>query len=268
MKISIVIPTYKPGDYLDECLRSVGAQSLNHNNFEVVIVLNGCNEPWATSVKALCDKHLSDIATNIIQTDTPGVSNARNVGIESAKGDYITFIDDDDYISPSYLERLAEKATPGTVVFTNCISFYDEDRSVDENYTYRRAYYNLRNCNSKSTFKNRRLLNSPWMKLFARNCIGKYRFNTHFKLGEDSLLMFALSCNIKDMAFTSDDAVYYRRFRKNSASMVPQKTASRIKNSLALMWDFSKSYFSCPFKYNLLFYISRIVAVSKNMILG
>lgn len=268
MKVSVIIPTYKPGDYFTDCLRSLGAQSLDHSDFEVIIVINGCGEPWLSQVKSLVAQYLPDISTNIIHTETPGVSNARNIGIDAAKSRYITFIDDDDYISETYLQRLAEKEAPETVVFSNSISFLDSDNSFDENYVYRRAYYNVKDSENTTHLRIRRLLNSPCMKLFARECIGDSRFNCNFKLGEDSLLMFEISRNIKNVAFASDDAVYYRRVRENSASTAKRSAGKRIGHQMALLLAFSKSYFRSPFRYNLPFYLSRIVAVTKNMITG
>ena len=106
MKISVIIPSYKPGDYFRVCLASLKSQTLSKDKFEVIIILNGCSEPWLSEVKALIENYARDVAIRLIQTGTPGVSNARNIGIDNAKGEYITFIDDDDYVSPRYLENL------------------------------------------------------------------------------------------------------------------------------------------------------------------
>ena len=102
MKISVIIPTYKPGAYIWECLDSLRNQTLPKEDFELILVLNGCKDPYYSQIQEYIDKNLIGNNVNFIQTDTGGVSNARNIALDVAKGEYITFIDDDDYISASF----------------------------------------------------------------------------------------------------------------------------------------------------------------------
>ena len=96
MKISVIIPSYKPQTYLWECLDSLKNQSFPKEYFEIILVLNGCNEPFYGQISLYLDNNMADYRLHLIQTDQSGVSNARNIGIEKASGDYLTFIDDDD----------------------------------------------------------------------------------------------------------------------------------------------------------------------------
>lgn len=73
--------------------------------FEVILILNGCREPYSKAIESFISKHPAGNLT-MLQTDIPGVSNARNIGIDNARGEFLTFIDDDDYISPTYLQEL------------------------------------------------------------------------------------------------------------------------------------------------------------------
>ena len=91
MKISVIVPTYKPKDYLWECLDSMYNQTLPYNDFEVVIVLNGCKEPYYTNIWKYINEH-PKINWRYLHTDEGGVSNARNMALDAAKGDYITFL--------------------------------------------------------------------------------------------------------------------------------------------------------------------------------
>ena len=99
MRISVIIPSYRPEEYLYECLEAIINQTLNQNEFETLVVLNGCKEPYFEQIQKYINVHSSNI--RLIQTDVPGVSNARNIGIEAAKGEYLTFVD--DIVSPVYL---------------------------------------------------------------------------------------------------------------------------------------------------------------------
>ena len=126
MQLSVIIPTYKPTEYLKECLSALVKQTLPPDKYEIIIVLNGCNEPYyATINEFIGNEKIAN--TRIIQTNTPGVSNARNIGIDHSAGDYLAFIDDDDYISESYLEELYYIADIDTVGIAYPYAFNDGD---------------------------------------------------------------------------------------------------------------------------------------------
>lgn len=91
--VSIIIPAYNVKDYLTDCLDSILFQDFA--NFEVVVVNDGSTD--GTSL--ICDKYAKlDHRVKVINQDNHGVSYSRNVGIESSKGEYIVFVDSDDYI--------------------------------------------------------------------------------------------------------------------------------------------------------------------------
>jgi len=97
--ISVIIPSYKPDNYIYRCLESVARQDIDKQRYEVIIVLNGCNEPYYTDIKLFLQQKFQGIKTLLLQTDVAGVSNARNIGLDNAQGEYISFIDDDDWVS-------------------------------------------------------------------------------------------------------------------------------------------------------------------------
>lgn len=129
--ISVIIPTYKPKEYLFECLQSLSKQTLDKTQFEVLIVLNGCCEPYATEIKKYINNNLPN--GHLFIESLGNVSNARNIGIDNSKGEYITFIDDDDYVSSQFLEKLLERANKKTVALSMSYSFNDGDRNYYEN---------------------------------------------------------------------------------------------------------------------------------------
>ena len=97
MRISVIVPTYKPQEYLWECLDSLRSQTLAEDEFEVLIVLNGCKSPYYENIQRYIEQS-NACHFQLIQTDVPGVSNARNVAIEQANGEYLMFIDSDDIV--------------------------------------------------------------------------------------------------------------------------------------------------------------------------
>ena len=124
MKISVIIPSFKPQGYLWQCLDSICNQTFSKGDFELILVLNGCKKPYDEQIKAYIENH-TYVNWNYIQTDVPGVSNARNIALNVAKGEYVAFIDDDDYVSPSYLEELYKKASYDCVSLSHPSAFYD-----------------------------------------------------------------------------------------------------------------------------------------------
>lgn len=258
MKISIILPSYKPKSYLWECLDSINQQTFPKNDFEVVLVLNGCNEPYKSNISTYIKKKLNDLNINFIQTDIGGVSNARNTGIENASGEYITFIDDDDYISPTYLKEMYCIAIQGELPLTNMVAFEDISNVVKDCYISK-IYTNLQNKSIQSIMQVRSYFSIPVCKLIRKEIIADNRFNPKYKNGEDSLFMFLISNKIKKMKFTSNQSVYYRRYRDGSATSQQSKKGS-LKNNINMIKEYSIIYFKNPFSYNFFFYLSRIIA--------
>lgn len=264
MSISVIIPTYKPQNYLWQCLDSLEAQTLKKRLWEVIIVLNGCCEPWMTEIQNYAKAHLT-MRIRIIQTDTAGVSNARNMGIEQAEGEYITFIDDDDYVSETYLEQLAQIASPDIIAISYTKAFSDTQDYIP--YYLEQEYKQRAAVGEQPYYKAKKFFGGPCMKLINRDIIGETRFDIHFKNGEDSLFMFAISPKIRYIRFTNTDAVYYRRFRTGSASL-GQKRYKAFINRLHLMNAYHLLYWENPTKYHFSFYITRLIASLHAIIKG
>lgn len=262
--ISVIIPTYKPQEYLWECLDSLVNQTLDKSMFEVILVLNGCGEPWKRMIEEYITARLSDIIVNFIHTKHGGVSNARNLALDVAKGEYVTFIDDDDYISPTYLEEMLALSDNNTMVIAKPIAFWDESRIVKE-YRITREYNRCAPKGRQKSYNARKFFSGPWMKLIPMSYIQDRRFDVGFKNGEDSLFMFLISDKFKDVVFTSENAIYYRRIRENSATTMNRTRWQMIENSLKVMKVMTTIYFSCPLSYNFSFYFTRLLGSIHSM---
>lgn len=265
MKISLIIPTYKPKDYLWQCLDSVRNQTFSKKDFELILVLNGCNEPYYTQIKAYIEANLNDLEVNFIQTDQGGVSNARNIALDSMKGEYVTFIDDDDYISPSYLTQLYMQATPQIVSLCYPLAFQDGN-SVNYPYRITKQYEKFAHRGIIPFYKACKFFDGPVYKLIHRDIIGDRRFNQAFKNGEDSLFMFLISDRMKEVRFTDKSAIYYRRFRVGSATTANRDRKTIVMNLLRMMKEYSRIYWMGMKRYNLSFYITRMLGALRSMI--
>ena len=268
MLISVIIPTYKPKHYLWECLNSLGKQTFPKKNFEVILVLNGCTDPWKGEIEHYIAAKMNGMNVNFIHTNQGGVSNARNLGIESSWGEYITFIDDDDYVSPQYLEELYKKASPDIISVCYPYAFNDGRNDIQlESYGLTQLYDKVFVNDPISFQKIRQYFSGPCMKLFHRNIISDRRFDVRFKNGEDALFMFLISDKFNKVVFTDKNSVYYRRYRENSAYTSKQKRIYVIKNECKRIAEYSKIYFSNITRYSFGFYFTRLLGAIKTIIL-
>ena len=122
IKISIIIPVYKvPSDYLRSCLDSLVAQSMQ--GCEFIVVSDGAAEAECT----ICEEYTQkDIRFKFFRREHNGVSAARNYGIEHARGEYITFVDADDWIDPETCDLIYKYAKENDSELTFWDLFFEE----------------------------------------------------------------------------------------------------------------------------------------------
>lgn len=128
--ISVIIPVYKAEKYLRRCLDSVLAQT--YSNLEVILIDDGSPD----SCPEICDQYSeNDHRVKVIHKKNEGVSIARNIGLRSATGSLITFVDSDDYIEPVMYEKMANILMSNNcdIVMCDCIKEFD---NKDELYTH------------------------------------------------------------------------------------------------------------------------------------
>ena len=260
MKVSVIIPTYKPGAYIFECIESIKNQTLCHDKFEILVVLNGPKEPYYTSLYEIKYPHM-----NLYYSENTGVSNARNIGLEHAIGEYICFIDDDDIISPTFLERLLEVADKESLAISYCNSFINHVEEKGDDFFICKQLKYRKNIEVDSHFRNRSFLSFPVAKLIHRDMIGNRRYDCRFRNGEDSLFITSISDKIKRLKLTKNDAIYYVRVRPGSASRKHIPLKQLIMDSIKLIVSYIVIYFKNPFSYYLPLFLSRIPGVLKNM---
>lgn len=260
MLVSVIIPTYNPGDYIYDCLNQLSQQSVGIDSFEAVVVLNGEKEPYFSNIKS----YLSNKKFNfkLLYTEEKGVSNARNIGLDYIKSkdfEYVIFLDDDDKLSSNFIEGCLKIAIPNAVIASNSKGFINNsDTKFSEDYISRCFKKNI-NLNF-NIFGFRCFLSNAWGKLIPLNIIGNMKYNKKFSIGEDALFMFTISNKINKIILTDSDVIYYRRIRPSSASRKERSKSYKLKNNFKLIKAYCHLFLKNPFKYNLPLLISRIVA--------
>lgn len=122
--ISVIVPVYKVENYLDKCVQSILAQT--YTDFELVLV----DDDSPDNCPQMCDAYiLKDKRVRVLHKKNGGLSDARNEGTKIAKGDYVTYIDSDDYVSDDYLETLVElrEKYNADIVVTGIEVFFEDE---------------------------------------------------------------------------------------------------------------------------------------------
>lgn len=264
--ITVIIPTYKPGAYLWKCLDSLESQTIEKSQYEVIVILNGCKEPYATTITQGIGNYSMNVRME--QTDTAGVSNARNIGLDRAKGDFICFIDDDDWVSDSYLQSLYTSALEsGFMAVSNVEAIEDSSGMTRPDYLSD-VYRSLSVQKTASLLQGRRLLSSSCCKMIPKRIIGNDRFCVGVARGEDSLFMAQISRNIKRIAIADTQAIYFRLLRPSSASRSSRQLKRAVNDFLTLEYLFFRVYLSHFFHYHPIFFFGQFLAIFKGTIIN
>lgn len=189
--VSIIVPAYNCIKSLEYCVRSIQQQT--YTGFELILVDDGSIDGSGE----LCDKFAAaDSRIKVIHKPNGGVSAARNVGIDAATSEYITFCDSDDYLEPDYLETLVQtaKSNPDCGHIWCCfqtVTGYQKENATP-NYTSTKSLlcYTLQDYMSLHEMW---LDAEPWNKLYQTDIVrtAKVRFPEDLSLGEDWLFNLA-----------------------------------------------------------------------------
>lgn len=210
-KISVIIPIYGVEKYIRQCLESVINQT--YKNLEIIIVNDGTKDNSMTIV----EEYLSDERIKIINKENGGISSARNAGLDIATGEYISFVDSDDWLELDLYERLMENLSDEEIVVFNY-------RVIDDK--------SLKLIKIKKIFKNNIIMKTKrsiggeylfdiepyvWNKLYKKELIEKYKFRFIKNIeGEDSVWSYESYVLSEKVVFKVEDGYNYRVNRVGS----------------------------------------------------
>lgn len=260
MQLSVIIPTYCPKAYLWDTLDSLVKQTLAADDFEIIIVLNGPRAPYEEQIAEYIGRITSGHTMNLLYSETAGVSHARNLAISKAQGNYLCFIDDDDWVSPCYLEDLLQRADESSIVASNVRNYNQHDGSYSDDYLAH-AFTRCSQMPHVSLTTGRSLLSSSCCKIIPRAVIADDRYDTRITHGEDALFMTTISPRIKAIRLSSPDAIYYRRVHPASASRHSRSLFLRLHNTSRLFWRYLRLLFRPS--YDKAFILTRLLACVK-----
>ena len=214
IKVSIVVPVYMAENYLEECIESILNQT--YENLQIIFVDDGSPDRCGEIIEHYMD---TDNRIHVIHTKNGGVSSARNIGVESANGDYIAFIDSDDFIDSNYVEKLLEIALKYDVDIVGCGFSAFRDGSLINSETDHETIMKLMTSEQAvfEMYKNDSIGWNAWCKLYKRDLFEDICYPTGIGCSEDKATTYKLFLKAKKIAYTTEP-LYYYRLRKNSIS--------------------------------------------------
>lgn len=208
MRLSVIVPVYNMELYIEKCINSIIKSDTNNYDFEIICINDGSSD---SSLKILNRfKENNNRKIKIINIENSGVSNARNIGISEAKGDYITFVDSDDWVEESFLDDI----------------FYNLEKNINTDL----FIFNTKFVSDKCFDKKEKITdtvfnteNHACCKVFKKDIIFKenIKFPINIKLGEDMVFTFKYIFNANRIKYI-DKTLYFYRLNREGSTMSTQ----------------------------------------------
>ncbi len=239
--ISVIIPVYNVEKYLKQCVDSVLGQT--YGKIEIILVDDGSTD----SSGELCDEYASkDERIKVIHKENGGLSSARNAGIDVCTGEYLMFLDSDDYYDSQTAEKLLKNATDNgsELVFFNAHSFADAeyDKTVTQGYGHKLDYKTDSGENIvKLMLENKDFRYASCLLFIKRKLLVKsgIRFIDGI-INEDMTFTFEITVSAKTVSY-ENSSLYERRVRNGSITTT-RKTELAYKSSLGIYYDLYEFY--------------------------
>lgn len=205
-KVSVIVPVYKVEEYIGQCIESILSQTFN--DFELILVDDGSPD----SSGAICDQYAQkDSRIQVIHKENGGVSSARNTGIENASGQWIYFVDSDDWVETTTLKLLYEQTEK---VSTDLVLHGLSNDYIYKNQIAKNKYTIIADSDYKQIIEETDkwgLLKGPVCKLFKSSIInnGNIKFDTSLSYGEDTKFSFEYLALCNSISFIPRHLYHY-----------------------------------------------------------
>ncbi len=246
--ISVIIPVYNVRDYLERCLNSILENT--YKNLEVICVNDGSSDD---SLKIL--KHFAEKDKRIKIVDkkiSEGVSSARNSGLDAASGDYIAFIDSDDWIHRRYFEILVyflNRDNTDVSVCRNIKTF----EMIDDKPVPDTGVLKINEWGINEISLDHDTICYVWGRLYKKDHIGKARFIKKIKFAEDKEFNVRVLCGIKDLKVSVVEFPLYYYFQRSDSAVHTLDHAEIIYAGESILKFAELDSFSADAKKVLLF---------------
>ena len=226
-KISVIVPVYNVQKYIKKCINSIINQT--YSNLEIIIVNDGSTDNSGT----ICEYYTAqDDRIIFINQENQGLSMARNNALDIATGEYIGFVDSDDWIEPDMFFTLYTIAVENDADISMCNFYYTHDSGYKSPFSNETTGIKVLTGVHKITNNIRIANNFVWNKLYRRHLFNETRFPKN-KLYEDIFLVYKLIDNANKMVTTSQCEYYY--LRRESGITLRKFKLNQFDNTEAYM---------------------------------
>lgn len=212
--ISIIIPVYNVEKYLNKCIDSIINQT--YKNIEIILVDDGSMD----NSGKICDEYArKDKRVKVIHKENGGVSDARNFGIDNSNGQYIAFVDSDDYIANDYVEYLYKILKENKADISCCNFEYvynDKEKKETENQKENLYVYNQLES-LKELLYQRNIDTSLWAKLIRKDLFDDVRF-PYGEIYEDFAVFYKILLKIEKIVYSNIKKYFYIQREKSILS--------------------------------------------------
>ncbi len=204
--VSIIVPVYNVERYIDRCIQSILNQTFT--DYEVILIDDGSPD----NCPVMCDTYAKrDKRICVIHQENSGQAVARNRALDIAKGEYIAFIDSDDWVHPRYLEILLGNARQHSAQISVCDYCTAEAVEPFGTITNKTSIYTGKEFVKKSLLDE--IKNNAWIlcdKLFHRDCFATVRM-PEGRINEDNAIVYKLLYEVSTVVCTEEPLYYYFR---------------------------------------------------------
>lgn len=212
--VSIIVPVYNVKEYVPRCLDSLISQTLQ--DIEIITIDDGSTDGSSSILDSYSQK---DDRVKVIHVENGGVSKARNIGLDKANGEFIGFVDSDDFVDSTMFDRLVSRARESAADCVQCsIDVVEEGSGKETEGRTSGETTVLGDCNEiMNRFFDGKIDNSVCDKIFRKSIIGNIRFPLGWSFAEDFYFnaIFLLGCRIMVLV---DDVLYHYFMRNLSSS--------------------------------------------------
>lgn len=208
--ISVIVPVYNTEAYLERCVKSIINQT--YHDLEIILVDDGSTDQCPFLCDAWAEK---DRRIHVLHKENGGVSSARNAGLKVAAGDWISFVDSDDWIHPRFYEilmRLAAESAPDVVAANHWRT--EDDQMPDDIYIDQPEYRIISGENILNNWDSRFFV---WGKVYVKSIISGHTFDESMPYGEDILFNIEVMCRADVKIIFTTEKLYYYYIRPGSA---------------------------------------------------
>lgn len=212
IKISVIVPCYNIESYLPRCIESILAQT--YKNLEVILISDGSTDGTDEVIREYAKKDSRIIP---VFKQNSGVSDTRNRGLDIATGDYIGFVDGDDYIEPEMYETLLKNAIENNADISHCGYQMVFPSRVDYYYNTGKKVIQDNKKGIRDIIVGDYVEPGPCIKIYRKNIINNLRMPPDIKINEDVIFNFYAFVNSQKSVY-EDLPFYHYILRKGSAT--------------------------------------------------